>query len=263
MNHLRRYLPILGLSVLLVGAFVAPASAAKTFGQRFDSQVSMKLAKPGLINDPGNPLHWTKLKGVPAVFADGADNGLTDVNDCPEGNAIRVIHGDATVECVAISTGDVTGITAGEGLTGGGTSGDIELDADFTEVQDRVAGTCAAGNSIREIKQDGTVTCESDDTAGLIASGVVAANGSIFGVGTNNWTSTYFTSAGPDDHYEITVTGVTYSISSYMTVITPLCINTPVVFANENFSGKSAVYFKLRSDGTETQCNFAFQIFDI
>lgn len=261
MNHLRRYLPILGLSVLLVGAFVAPASAAKTFGQRFDSQVSMKLAKPGLINDPGNPVHWTKLKGVPAVFADGADNGLTDINDCPEGNAIRVIHGDATVECVAIATGDVTGITAGTGLTGGGTSGDIELNADFTEVQERVDGTCAAGNSIREIKQDGTVTCEVDDTSGLIATGRVLESGSAGTSGTANWTSAFVT-----DHYEITITGVNYTLNSYAAFVTPVfCtgVNAVTYKVDSISNTKVGVYFYKAVDQTAAQCQFQFQVLDI
>jgi hypothetical protein len=49
------------------------------------------LAVPGTINDPNNPVHWTKLKGVPAEFADGTDN-------------------------VGGAGGSVTSITAGAGL---------------------------------------------------------------------------------------------------------------------------------------------------
>jgi hypothetical protein len=37
------------------------------------------LAAPGTINDAKNPVAWTALKGVPAAFADGTDDGLTSV----------------------------------------------------------------------------------------------------------------------------------------------------------------------------------------
>jgi hypothetical protein len=34
-----------------------------------------QLNTPGTINSPSNPVDWTKLKGVPAGFADGTDDG--------------------------------------------------------------------------------------------------------------------------------------------------------------------------------------------
>jgi len=67
---------------------------------------------------------------------------------------------------VGSGSGDITGVTAGTGLTGGGTAGDVTLSANTTYLQRRVSGTCAAGSSIRTIATDGTVTCEPDDTSG-------------------------------------------------------------------------------------------------
>ncbi len=63
-------------------------------------------------------------------------------------------------------TGDVTGVTAGTGLTGGGLSGDVTVSSNTTYLQRRVSDSCAAGSSIRAIKENGTVTCETDDDGG-------------------------------------------------------------------------------------------------
>lgn len=85
---------------------------------------------------------------------------------CPPGQSIRVISSAGTVTCEVDndSGGDITGVTAGPGLTGGGTAGTVTLTADTTVLQSRVNGSCPAGQSIRVISSTGTVTCEVDDT---------------------------------------------------------------------------------------------------
>lgn len=116
---------------------------------------------PDSLFSQGTP--WTGVAGKPSGFADNQDNDVlgglactsgqvpkwtgttwacaTGVDDatvqrrtvaptCPAGQYVRSIAADGTPTCAADadSGGDITGVTAGAGLTGGGIAGSVTLD---------------------------------------------------------------------------------------------------------------------------------------
>jgi len=130
------------LVIFVVGAIlglmlVSPAGAHVTssFLHLWTDHIRPRIANPGTINDAGNPVDWTKLKGVPAGLADGTDE----------------------------VGGDITGVGAGSGLAGGGSSGDVTLSVNFGQVQQRITGSCGSTASITAVAANGTVTCNGDD----------------------------------------------------------------------------------------------------
>jgi hypothetical protein len=105
---------------------------------------------------------------------------------CPSGSSIRAINSNGTVSCETDDNdgGDITGVTAGTGLTGGATTGDATLTVNTTVIQSRVTGNCAANEYIRTINADGTVACGADNggTVYVAGAGLDLAGGTTFNV---------------------------------------------------------------------------------
>ncbi len=96
---------------------------------------------------------------------------------CDAQTAIQTFSSDGTSTCVTLPVGDITDVNAGTGLTGGGASGEVTLNADTAYMQRRV-GSCGVGEAIRTISATGAVTCET--TGGATGAGYVTVAGAAF-----------------------------------------------------------------------------------
>jgi hypothetical protein len=133
-------------------------------------------AGAGLLANP-NPI---KATGTLAVNFSSVQARIGQT--CAGGEAMTTANADGSVTCASVVTAItpgagilgggsgnvglsvdpaavVTSVVAGSGLTGGGV-GPVMLATDPTVVQQRVTGTCSAGDVIAAINADGTVTCQ-------------------------------------------------------------------------------------------------------
>jgi hypothetical protein len=109
----------------------------------------------------------------------------------PAGQFVTAVNADGTVVSAA-DAGDISGVTAGTGLLGGGASGDVTLNADTTYLQRRVTGAAPAGQFLTVINADGTVASagETGDIS-AVAAGTGLTGGGVTGNVTLNADTTY------------------------------------------------------------------------
>jgi hypothetical protein len=113
---------------------------------------------------------------------------------CGAGNYIRVVASDGTVTCEADanSGGDITGVTAGTGLSGGGTSGAVTLSvlSSAARVYNNAALSVGSGATAvltfnSEIYDNDSIHSTSSNTSRL----VVQDDGTYLIVGNVEWDS--------------------------------------------------------------------------
>lgn len=149
----------------------------------FASQLYMSVKFQGDASemDPRIPLtsvpsalsvDWTGVAGFPE-------------STCAAGSFVNYVGPDGVATCAALPAGGtITGVTAGAGLIGSGTSGTVTIAADFTAVQQRVTAACTAGQFMTGVNGDGTVSCSADATGAGDVTGVTAGAG-LTGGGTS------------------------------------------------------------------------------
>ncbi len=175
------------VGMLLGSLLITPANAhVGGVGHLWNAHIKARVIKllslnDGTINQAGDPVHWTRLKGVPAGFADGADDigdvwsGLTGV---PAGFADGVDNVSSTASDIActgcVGTTDLAddAVTIDKIAAGAvGTSEIADNSVSSTDILDSTVDTAdlAAGSVTTSRIADDAVT------TGKILDGTVGA----------------------------------------------------------------------------------------
>ena len=90
------YANVAATTALVVAIGLTPAGAHVTdsISHLWDDHIEPKISTPGKINAKANPVHWTKLKGVPMGLADGKDAAAP--KNVVRYDRIKVVSGNGT-----------------------------------------------------------------------------------------------------------------------------------------------------------------------
>ena len=110
-----------------VGASCASGSSISAIG--VDGSVSCQSAGTGTISGvtAGAGLSGGGTSGTVTLSADTGVLQRRVAAGCPAGSAIATVNADGSVACQNAGAGTITSITAGSGLSGGGSDGDVTL----------------------------------------------------------------------------------------------------------------------------------------
>ncbi len=121
---------------------------------------------------------------MPYAFSNGTPADADEVNANFDTLVLESNAQDSRIAAIELLGGDISEVTAGYGLSGGGASGAVSLAVDPSVIQQRVGQGCPVAEAIRAVNEDGTVVCEpfgSGDITGVIA-GVGLSGGGSSGV---------------------------------------------------------------------------------
>ena len=163
------------------------------------------------------------------------------------------------IEAYGYSTtaGDITGVTAGTGLSGGGTSGAVTLNVDAAQTQITSVGTIGTGtwqgtaiNQTYLVGQSGTNTGD-EDQASINALGITT----VGAITTGEWRATAIPSDSLDADTAHLTTDQTFTgaktFSAATTTFTSATANSPlikVLNTTDDDAGSELVFEKLRDD---------------
>lgn len=189
---------LLAAPVLAAGALEAPDASAAPRAPGADDTC------PGRLPAPLPPIPSAPCLDVPLLVDEGGDV-MTGNLVFDDGAAISfdgwllqgvtgtsLRYGSRAVCLGAVDQagcGDIEGVSAGSGLSGGATSGTASLSVNTALIQSRVSAGCAAGSSIRGIDAAGAVTCETDDTGAYTGAAPISVGASTIGLSASGCTA--------------------------------------------------------------------------
>ena len=129
MNNLQKILAITGLTIVF-GTTVQAAGVNSANMTTFSSDTTAVASEVNAnFAEQTTQINDNDVRVTGNATAIGTkQNRVTGT--CPAGQSIRAINANGTTvtcEVDTVGTGDITGVTAGTGLTGGGTSGTVTL----------------------------------------------------------------------------------------------------------------------------------------
>jgi hypothetical protein len=164
------------------------------------------LGASGTINDAGNPVDWTKLKGVPGGLADGTDEGVTtgtdgvavsgttaQLADCASTG--QIFKYNAVTNTWSCSSDNDTTYTGSQGIAVVGT--DIRLD------------DCGANEVWKRNSADSAWVCAADVTGAIEATAAVSGT-----VDTTAATEGSITVSFPSDGFALISSEATFEPTS-------------------------------------------------
>ena len=202
MNHCRQLLA--WLAVILLSASLMAQTTTLTYqgqlrqsGTPFTGTANLEfrlfdqLIGGGQVAGPQTRLNWPVEDGL---FQVELDFGAAAFDGSERYLEVRV-NGAPLSPRQHVTATPYALLAAG---TAGGAIGGIEIDP--SEVQLRVTGTCPAGQAIRQVNQNGSVTCETDNDSGGDITSVTAGTG-LSGGGTAGGVSLALDTGFTDGQY--------------------------------------------------------------
>jgi hypothetical protein len=137
------------LSLFIVTLFSLTATASDVADDALTTFQSNTTAKSSEVN-----ANFSTLKDAVNTKQDKV------TGTCPSGQAIREIAADGTITCETddVGAGDVTSVTAGTGLSGGGDTGDISISIDSNAGFTFFGGDGSAGDLTIDTNTDWTTS---------------------------------------------------------------------------------------------------------